>query len=291
MTLPVGQIICEDNLEVMRHWPADSVDLVYIDPPFFTQQERKGASQKLAYNDRFESINDYVLFLRPRCEQLVRLLKPTGTICVHLDWHASHYIKVMLDELLGLDSFINEVVWSYASGGRATHHFSRKHDLLLLYSPGFAKNNHTFNADAAGVARNRCELCDGELKKRNHMKRHVDDDGRVYRTIKSNGKVYRYYDDETMTPGDVWHMSHLQQKDPQRTGYPTQKPLALLSRIIEVCSNPADVVLDVFSGSGTTVVAAEQLGRNWIGVDESQDACAIAKKRIDEVKAKRVNAT
>ncbi len=186
----------------------------------------------------------------------------------------------MMDRLLGYDQFINEVIWSYASGGRARKHFSRKHDVLLLYSPAYPQGRHTFNRDAAGIPRNQCELCDGQLNKRNHMKRHIDADGRVFRTIRSNGKTYRYYDDELMTPGDVWHISHLQQKDPERTGYPTQKPISLLRRLVAVCSNENDLVLDAFCGSGTTLEAAATLGRHWLGIDKSQEACEIARQRM-----------
>jgi adenine-specific DNA-methyltransferase len=173
-----------------------------------------------------------------------RLLKLTGAICVHLDWHAAHYVKVEMDKIFGYDLFRNEIVWHYESGGRSSKRFTRKHDVILWYSK---TDNYFFDPKAVGVPRNHCELCGSVLEKWNNLKRHVDDDGRVYRTIKSAGKIYKYYDDDPVAPSDVWlGINHLQQKDPERIGYPTQKPERLLDRIIEATTKPDDVVADFF---------------------------------------------
>jgi len=284
MTVQTEIIYCEDNLHRLPRLPDRCADLIYIDPPFNSNRRHEGSRGpgrgKPAFVDRYGSTTAYIDFLRPRCAELHRVLKTTGSFYCHCDWHASHYVKVMLDAIFGERSFINEIVWVYESGGRATRHFHRKHDILLLYSPAAASKRYTFNGRTIAVPRNRCETCGTLLQKWNHLKAHVEDDGRVYRTIRSAGHIYRYYDDEPVTPSDVWHISHLQQKDPQRLGYPTQKPLALLERIVLASSSPGDVVLDAFCGCGTTLAAAQKLGRRWIGIDISPTARRIATRRL-----------
>jgi site-specific DNA-methyltransferase (adenine-specific) len=278
-------VYCGDNLAQLGKLPAGCIDLVYIDPPFNSNRNRevlRGKTRR-SFDDRHGSTYAYIEFMRPRCGQLHRILKPTGSLYYHCDWHASHYVKVMLDEVFGENAFLNEIVWAYQSGGRARRHFPRKHDVLLLYCPLAAKGGYTFNGRAVATPRNRCDACGTALEQWNHLKREVDRRGRVARTIRSNGKLYRYYDDDPAIPSDVWHISHLQQRDPERLGYPTQKPLALLDRIIKASSNPNDVVLDAFCGCGTALVAAETLGRRWIGIDASPTACRLAADRLQAV--------
>jgi site-specific DNA-methyltransferase (adenine-specific) len=287
MPVDTQVVYCGDNLDLLRKMPDRCIDLVYIDPPFNSNRDRSAVcgktGKKHAFEDRHESTSGYIEFMRPRCAQLRRVLKTAGSFYCHCDWHAGHYIKVMLDEIFGEDGFINEIVWVYESGGRASRHFHRKHDILLLYSPAARKKTYTFNGRAVAVARDRCAACGTKLEQWNHLKRHVGADGRVYRTIRSAGRTYRYYDDEAVTPSDVWQISHLQQKDPERLGYPTQKPLALMERIVRVSSNPGDVVLDAFCGCGTTLVAAQSLDRRWIGIDVSPAACRVTARRLHEV--------
>jgi DNA modification methylase len=286
-TLDTRAIYCGDNLERLKKLPDACIDLIYIDPPFNSNRNYEvfwgETKEKRAFEDRHESTRAYIDFMRPRCVELTRVLKKTGSFYYHCDWHASHYVKVMLDQIIGENSFINEIVWAYESGGRAKSHFHRKHDVLLFYSPSAETKNYTFNGDAVAIPRDRCELCNSTLEKWNNLKKHIDDDGRVYRTINGAGKVYKYYDDEPVTPSDVWHISHLQQKDPERLGYPTQKPLALLDRIVKASSNENDIVLDAFCGCGTALVAAQNLGRQWIGIDISPTACRVMAKRLREV--------
>ena len=203
-----------------------------------------------------------------------RLLKSAGSIYVHCDWHASHYIKVEMDKIFGYDRFINEIVWHYESGGRAARFYPRKHDSLLWYG----KTGRTdFFPHAVAVPRGRCTRCGTELRQWNHLKRNVNAEGRVYRTIKSAGKTYRYYNDQPTMPSDTWiGINHLQQKDPERVGYPTQKPERLLERVICGATREGGLVADFFCGSGTTAVVAGRLGRRWIACDESPAAVALA---------------
>jgi len=281
-------IYCGDNLDQLRKLPEKCVDLIYIDPPFNSNRNYEvfwgETKEKRAFEDRHASTQAYIEFMRPRCVELARVLKDTGSFYDHCNWHASHYVKVMLDQIFGENSFINEIVWAYESGGRAAHHFHRKHDILLLYSPTAEKQSYTFNGLAAARPRNECDACGTVLEKWNNLKREVDKDGRVFRTIRgAGGKIYRYYDDEPVSPSDVWHISHLQQKDPEREGYPTQKPLALLERIVKVSSNEDDIVLDAFCGCGTALVAAQKFKRQWIGIDISPTACRVMANRLKRI--------
>ena len=186
-----------------------------------------------------------------------------------------------MDAVFGRRNFVNEIIWHYSSGGRSRNYFPKKHDTLLCYAKDYRKK--TFNAEAISVPRNKCSLCDSELSKWNNLKKEVAEDGRVYRTIKSAGKVYKYYDDVPVLPADVWlEFNHLQQKDPERTGYPTQKPLALYERIIKASSNEGDMVLDPFAGCATTCVAAERLNRQWVGIDIWDKAHEVVIRRLSK---------
>jgi DNA modification methylase len=217
-----------------------------------------------------------------------RLLKPTGSICVHLDWHASHYVKVEMDKIFGYDNFKNEIVWHYESGGRATHFFSRKHDIILWYGRG---SEPGFYAEQIGVPKSRCPSCDQVLESWNHLKKHIDENGRVYRTIKSAGKIYKYYDDEPVTPPDVWvDVSHIQQKDPERIGYPTQKPESLLVRVINSLTKKGNVIADFFCGGGTSPAVAQRLNRRWVACDQSRIAVAITADRVAKAVEEKIGA-
>ena len=212
-----------------------------------------------AYGDRLWGAQ-YIEMLRKRLVLLREVLADNGSLYVHLDWRAGHYIKVVLDEVFGEQNFLNECIWYFSSGGRPGNSYARKHAALYYYKKG---QDTVFNKQAIGMKWGR--------KKRNNMKRNIDKDGRVYWSIKSGKKEYNYYEDDPLTPDDVWDdINHLQQKDPERAGagnYPTQKPEKLLERIIRASSHKDDIVLDAFAGSGTSLAVAEQLKRRWIGID------------------------
>ena len=246
------------------------IKLVYMDPPFMTgdrffmrvrvgaEQWRrgKGSLEIETFRDRLDR-QAYLALLRSVLERCRRLLSEDGMIFVHIDYRAHPHVRLLMDELFGEDNLLNEIIWVYQSGGRSVHHFSRKHDVILFYRKGPA---YDFNIDAVKAAPSR--------PRSNHMRRHVDPDGRVYRSIRANGRVYTYYDDEPVAPTDVWQdLNHLQQKDPERTGYDAQKPLALLDRIVRCASREGEWVLDPFAGSGTTLEAAARAGRCFIGID------------------------
>jgi len=263
---------------------AGEVQTVYIDPPFCTGQrfemrmrvgERgwRGGSPRVslpAYDDTWPDEAAYLRMMDGVLQTAHGLLCPEGTLFLHVDARMQAPLRLALDRIFGRRNFLNEIIWAYQSGGRATRHFSRKHDVILFYRKSA---RYFFDIRAVPVPR-------GEHRS-NHMRRAVDEQGRSYRSIQSNGKQYVYYDDEPTYPGDVWQdVSHLQQKDPQRTGYDTQKPLALLDRIVRSASRPGDLVADLCFGSGTALVAAAQGGRRFLGVDDSALAHAVARKRL-----------
>ena len=264
---------------------AGKAQCVYIDPPFmtgdsFTRRRRFGQAgwktgrpspEFPAFADKFEDKAAYLAFLRGLIENAHALLSKTGVLAVHLDWHTSAYGRIICDEVFGEEFFLNEVIWSYESGGRAKKYFSRKHDTILLYA-----RTKDYYFDLRRVPLERTE------HRKNHMRRRVDEDGRAYSEIKTGGKVYRYYDDAPVYPGDVWtDISHLQQRDPERTGYATQKPLKLLDRILKPVVRTGDLVIDLCCGSGTTMEAAHALGCQYIGVDNSPEAILTTASRLD----------
>ncbi|GKU29308.1 site-specific DNA-methyltransferase [Clostridium folliculivorans] len=271
----------ENGIPSMR----GKIDLIYIDPPFDSKadyrtkitlpsgdiEQRPSIIEQFAYSDTWkEGTVSYLKMIYPRLVLMRELLSEQGSIYVHLDWHVGHYVKVLMDEIFGKENFVNEVVWHYQSGGRKESSFSKKHDVLMFYSK---TGKYYFNIDEVSEKR-------GD-KKRNNMKREVDENGKVYFSIKSNGKVYKYYEDDKITPADVWvDISHIQQKDPQRVGYFTQKPVKLLERIINASCPKEGIVADFFVGSGTTAAAAEKLGRRWIIADIGKPACMITRKRL-----------
>lgn len=262
------------------------VNLVYLDPPFLTGKTfearvRVGAKEwksgrgslvLRAYHDN-QTREAYLEKMRAVLERTRVLMAPDSLIFVHIDWRMHPYLRLLMDEIFGESCFLNEIIWAYQSGGSARRYFPRKHDVILMYSK--TKNYDFHIQDVAEVVPGGRE---------NHMKRHVDTDGRVYRSIRSGGRVYTYYDDDPVVPGDVWtDVNHLQQKDPQRMGYDTQKPLKLLERIIRSSSRPGGLVMDLFAGSGTTAEAAVKNGRRFLAADVNPLSMQMVHRRTDGV--------
>ncbi len=274
-----NRLICGDKSQVlpalMREF-ANSINLIYIDPPFMTGRDFTSGTQ-LAYSDKWDNNLDiYLQWLYETFVQLHRLLAQDGSLYIHLDWRATHYAKVILDEVFGYRSdadgpgFKSEIIWHYQSGGRSHKCYARKHDTILLYT---RSAQYCFHGERIGERRG--------TQKRNHMRKQVESDGRVTWTIRSAGRIYSYNEDAIMTPSDVWNdIGHLHQKDPERNGYATQKPAALLERIILASSEESDLILDCFCGSGATPAVAEQLGRRWIACDQSTLAIQMTEKRL-----------
>jgi len=290
----MNEIYWGDNLQVMGHLLKKyrgKIDLIYIDPPFDSKADYKKkiklkgkevSNDHLSFEEKqYADIwtnDEYLQFIYERLILIRELLSNKGILALHCDWHKSHHLRNLLDEVYGSNYFVNEIIWKYESGGVADTFFSKKHDTIYIYKKN---REYVFNKEKAKVPRNKCQLCGSDMDKWNNLKKHIDEEGRVYRTIKSNNKIYKYYDDEPIMLSDVWlDTSHIQQKDPQRLDYPTQKPEKLLERIINVFSNSDDIVFDCFMGSGTAQAVAMELGRKFIGADINLGAIQTTTKRL-----------
>lgn len=267
--MPEGAFL-GDCREVLAGLPDGCIDLVYIDPPFGTGQVRRlgsirtgaGTSERVGFGGRrypFEVVSDYryrddmslpeyLEFLRQCLSEVHRVLRSTGSLYLHLDFHAAHYARVLLDELFGPERFLNEVIWAYDYGGRAKDRWPRKHDNILWYSKSA---RWTFNV--------------ADIDRIPYMA-----PGLVGPDKASRGKL----------PTDTWWLTIVPTNSAERTGYPTQKPLKLLERIVRASSNPGELVADFFCGSGTTGVAAKGLGRRYLLVDDNPDAIRITNERL-----------
>jgi DNA modification methylase len=271
-----NHLILGDNLAVMSALLPEyenRINLIYADPPFFTNrhyQARIGQGEdsrlpgewQLAegYPDNWSTIESYLDMLYPRLWLMHRLLSPTGTLYLHLDWHADHYARLLLDEIFGGKNILNEIVWVYHGPSPIRSAFNRKHDTILAYTKS---SHYVFNADAVRQPYNPNTVKTFEASVRAGFGKIPD---------LKRGKV----------PEDWWYFPVVARLHRERTGYPTQKPEALLERVILASSNPGDIVADFFCGSGTTAAVAFRLGRNFIVNDVSWRAVHTARARLVE---------
>jgi site-specific DNA-methyltransferase (adenine-specific) len=274
----LNRIVQGDNLEVLRAMPSGSVALIYIDPPFNTGKVQTRTQIKTVQDDLggdrigfagrsyrtemlgttgySDAFDDFIGFLRPRIVEAYRVLAPNGSFFFHIDYREVHYCKIMLDEIFGRECFQNEIIWAYDYGARSKKRWPAKHDNILWYSRH--PRHYTFNLD--------------ESDRIPYMA-----PGLVGPEKAARGK----------TPTDVWWHTIVPTNGKERTGYATQKPLGILERIVKVHSNPGDLVLDFFAGSGTTGEAAARHGRSFYLVDSSAEAIAVMEKRL-HLKAERL---
>lgn len=321
----VGQqrVYTGDNVAILRNEIADdAINLVYLDPPFNTSSRRivvGGDGERRAFDDRFGSVEDYIDWIRPRLVECVRVLRPGGAVFVHCDWRTSHYLKVILDELIGYENFVNEIVWkrhnAHSDAGQGSRQFGRIADSILFYGKGeravwhpqrspykdeYVERVYRYREEATG---RRYALSDlsgpgGEANRnpvfsflglrrawRYSSQTMLDlyDQGRLVIT-RDGGvpRLKRYLDKMRGRQVQTIWDDIPRLASTERVGYPTQKPLALLERIIACSTNPGDVVLDPFCGSGTTLVAAARLRRRAIGIDNSDVATALTARRLTE---------
>ena len=259
-----------DNLIVLRSIPDASIQLVYIDPPFNTGREQQRSKVTTKRNndgnrigfkgERYETVKSTVLsyddqfanyweFLEPRLEEAFRVLNNSGTLYLHLDYREAHYAKVLLDALFGPECFLNEIIWAYDYGGKSKSRWPAKHDTILVYVKD--PKNYYFNSE--------------EVDREPYMAPGLVTPEKIER-----GKL----------PTDVWWHTIVSPTGKEKTGYPTQKPIGILRRIIQASSRPGDVVLDYFAGSGTTGFVAHELGRRFILVDQNPESIVVIKMRI-----------
>ncbi len=233
------RVVCSDWLVFAPTLAPASVDFVYADPPFNTgnvQSDRAGS-----YEDRFASTDAYIQWLRERLIATVPTIKPTGLIALHVDWRTSHRVRVMLDDLLGEDRFVNHLIWSYGLGGSSPRRFARKHDDILLYC--LDPDRYWFEPPMVPATSQRMK---GQMKKAT----------------------------------DVLDIPSINNMAAERVGYPTQKPLALLEVLVGACCPPGGIVLDPCCGSGTSLIAAKRLGRHGLGCDTNPEAVRITRERL-----------
>ena len=291
-----------DNLDIMRGMNSASVDLIYLDPPFNSNADyaapigskAAGAEFKdtwglsdinLAWHGLIksehpglydmlrsvrqihgDSMMSYLIYMAPRLMEMRRLLKDTGSVYLHCDPTASHYLKLMMDAIYGQKNFLNEIVWFYndSPGGRTSKWFPRKHDVIISYAD--KRGNHTFNRDAVKIP-----IKEASAK-------------RYQSPRKIGGKEYTQGDASGKTPEDVWQIPVIKKHagSKEATGYPTQKPLTLVERIISASSNTGDMILDPFCGCATACIAAQKLDREWVGIDISPKAAELTKLRMEK---------
>ena len=259
-----------DNLTVLKLIPDSSIQLVYIDPPFNTGREqqrskvttkRNNEGNRIGFKgERYETVKSTVLsyddqfanyweFLEPRIEEAFRVLSNRGTLYLHLDYREAHYAKVLLDALFGPACFLNEIIWAYDYGGKSKSRWPAKHDTILVYVKD--PKNYYFNSE--------------EVDREPYMAPGLVTPEKIER-----GKL----------PTDVWWHTIVSPTGKEKTGYPTQKPVGILRRIIQASSKPGDVVLDFFAGSGTTGFVAHELGRRFILVDQNPESIQVIKDRL-----------
>jgi site-specific DNA-methyltransferase (adenine-specific) len=267
-----GSVVEADNLEVLAALPDGVVDLAYADPPFGTGRTRRLESIRLGAGDRtrpgfrgdataYQVVSDHaydddlpldlhLAALAARVREIHRVLAPDGSLYLHVDWRTSHHVRLLMDEVFGPERFLNEIIWAYDYGGRARDRWPRKHDTILWYAKGDAWRYERDAIDRIPYLA----------------------PGLVGPEKAARGKL----------PTDVWWMTIVPPGSTERTGYPTQKPIRLLERIVAASSRPGDLVLDPYAGSGTTGVAAARLGRRWLLVDRNPSAVEIARRRLTE---------
>jgi site-specific DNA-methyltransferase (adenine-specific) len=277
-----GTLVHGDCLQVLGTLAANErFDLVYVDPPFNTgygHGRRKGRGERArgerAYDDAWGGLDAFLAMLEPRLAAIARVLSARGSLFLHLDHRTVHDAKVLADGVFGRAAFQGEIIWVPGNGARRRSGPSVSHQTLLVYALGTMIWNDRDPALREPHA-------DTSLKM--HFSR-SDAAGRRYRDRRIGGKTYRYYADEGRRLGSVWSdcpaMSANTPFSNETTGYPTQKPEALLERIVRAASLPTSRVLDPMCGSGTTLAVAARLGRRWLGIDQSQVAFEIAKKRL-----------
>lgn len=271
--LKTNIIYCGDNLRLLPELPDGSVDLIYIDPPFNSNRNYEvfwgDIQEKRSFDDRFGNVQHYINWMRPRVLELYRVLKDTGSLYYHCDWHASHYVKQMLDQIFGFNNFVNEIVWYYPNKipDKRKKLFTQSSDRILFYAKN--RGEHTFNI---------------QEEKRDHpitVTKIQKIGGKKIYVRGEDGKVITITRDMRVVD-DIWKIPMLMGQA-ERLGYPTQKPLALLDRIILASSNKEDVVLDAFCGCGTTLVAAQKHKRKWVGIDISPTACRVMSQRLLDI--------
>lgn len=263
----------DDCLHVLKSISDETVDLIYLDPPFFTQKKQRlsnSTGKKYEFSDIWESRNEYLDYLGIRLAEMKRVLKKTGSIFLHCDTSASHYLRILLDDIFGEKNFRSEIIWSYKRWSNSKKGLLPNHQTIFFYSKTAKYKFNTIYGQYSPTTN-----VDQILQQRER-----DSAGKAVYKRDEQGNIVSSKEKKGVPVSDVWEIPFLNPKAKERTGYPTQKPIELLERIIKVASTEGDLVLDPFCGSGTTLVAAKLLGREAIGIDINPDAVALTEKRL-----------
>lgn len=270
----INEVLQGDCLNVLKKLKASSVDLAYLDPPFFTQKKHtlrnRENTKTYSFDDSWSSIETYRNYIKERLIECRRTLKPTGSIFLHCDKAASHHLRVALDEVFGASNFQSEIIWSYRRWSNSKKGLLNSHQVIFFYSK---TSDFKFNQmySAYSPTTNIDQI---------FQKRVRDENGKTKYKIGEMGGA-ELIDNKTGVPlSDVWEIPYLNPKAKERVGYPTQKPILLLEQIIKLASDEDDVILDPFCGSGTTLVAAKLLNRQYVGIDVSEEAVSLTKERL-----------
>ncbi len=269
-------IIQGDSLKILKEITEKSVDLVYLDPPFFTQEEQSLSSKAnviYSFNDKWNNMDIYLNFIQERLLECKRILKDSGSIFLHCDRNASHYLKILMDKLFGITNFQSEIIWSYKRWSNSKKGLLNAHQIILFYSKTkdfkfnkiYTNYSETTNID---------QILQARVRNKN---------GKSVYKIDNNGEIVIGQSKKGVPLSDVWEIPFLNPKAKERTGYPTQKPIILLEQILKLVTDENDLVVDPFVGSGTTVVAAKILNRKYIGIDKSQEAITLTKDRLNSL--------
>jgi site-specific DNA-methyltransferase (adenine-specific) len=269
-----SQVVRGDCLQALEKIANSTVDLVYLDPPFFTNKHHSSVSRdrskKFKFADLWNGLTDYAEFMEGRIHQIHRVLKDTGSIFVHCDTNANFLLRAILDDAFGANQFRSEIIWSYRRWSNSAKGLLPAHQTILFYSK---TDRYKFNRvyGAYSETTNIDQILQLRVRDEHGVSTYATDDG---------GNIIYGGDKKGVPLSDVWEIPFLNPKAKERTGYPTQKPVLLLERIIEISTDAGDLVLDPFCGSGTTMVAAKLLGRSSIGIDISEEAVDLAQRRL-----------
>lgn len=275
--MEINNIIHGNCLEKLLEIDSDTIDLVYFDPPFFTQKKHslfnRDNTKLYEFNDKFNSINEYLDLIKNVLVQCKRVLKQTGSLFLHCDKTASHYIRIVLDKVFKSENFQSEIVWSYKRWSNSKKGLLNSHQIIFFYSKSSDYKFNTLYMDYSPTTN-----IDQILQERERNK-----NGKSIYKKDENGNIVLGKEKKGVPLSDIWDIPYLNPKAKERTGYPTQKPVLLLNQIINISTDEGDLVLDPFCGSGTTCVSAKLLNRNYIGIDISKDAVDLANLRLNEM--------
>jgi len=260
--------------ELIKTLPDESVDLVYLDPPFFTQKTHslltRDNSTEFSFEDKWSSLKEYLAFMEDILSQCRKVLKDTGNIFLHCDKSASHHLRILLDKVFGEENFQNEIIWSYKRWSNSKKGLLNSHQTIYFYSKTDKFKFNTIYTDYSPTT-NVDQILQARVRNTN---------GKVTYLRDNEGNVVVGEEKRGVPLSDVWNIPFLNPKAKERTGYPTQKPVLLLERIIEISTEKGDCILDPFCGSGTTLVSAKLMNRKYIGIDISKDAVELSEKRL-----------